>query len=102
MDNPWVYVHYPSLVFNLRKSLYGLKKAPRAWYAKMDSYLLYRGFIICISDPNVYMMRKTYYLLLIVLYVDNLIVIGISSSSIVVVKTALHHMFSMIDMGLLH
>jgi hypothetical protein len=28
------------LVFQLKKSLYGLKQALRAWYAKMDSYLL--------------------------------------------------------------
>jgi hypothetical protein len=29
-----------SLVCRLKKSLYGLKHAPRAWYAKMESYLL--------------------------------------------------------------
>jgi hypothetical protein len=48
------------------------------------------------------MMRKKYSLLLIVLYVDDLLITGSSTSSIVVVKTALHDRFSMTDMGLLH
>ena len=43
-----------SLVCLFKKSLYGLKKAPRAWYAKMDSFLLDTGFSRCHSDPNVY------------------------------------------------
>lgn len=43
-----------SLVFRLKKSLYGLKKAPRAWYAKMDNFLLENGFSRCHSDNTVY------------------------------------------------
>ena len=38
-----------SLVCLLKKSLYGLKRAPRAWYAKMDSFLLDTGFSRCHS-----------------------------------------------------
>jgi hypothetical protein len=102
MEHPEGYVQDPSLVFRLRKSLYGLKQAPRAWYAKMDSYILSRGFLRCISDPNVYIMSNIDLPLLIVLYVNNLIITWISSSSIVVVKTTLHDKFSMIDMGPLH
>jgi hypothetical protein len=41
------YVQDPSLVYRLSKSLYGFKKAPRTWYAKMDCYILSRGFIRC-------------------------------------------------------
>ena len=43
-----------SLVCLLKKSLYGLKQVPRAWYAKMDSFLLDTGFSRCHSSPNVY------------------------------------------------
>ena len=32
------FVSNPSLVCMLKKSLYGIKKAPRAWYAKIDDY----------------------------------------------------------------
>ena len=37
-------IHDPSLVCRMKKSLYSLKQAPRAWYAKMDSFLLSQGF----------------------------------------------------------
>ena len=70
MEQPQGHVQDPSLVCRLNKSLYGLIQAPRAWYAKMYSYLLSQGFIHCKSDPNVYMLRSIDYLLIIVLYVD--------------------------------
>ena len=44
MQKPKGLIHDHSLVCRLNKSLYGLKKAPRAWYAKMDSFLLSQGF----------------------------------------------------------
>ena len=48
------FVHDPSLFCKLKKSLSGLKQDPRAWYAKMDIFLLSQGFedenmiLICI------------------------------------------------------
>jgi hypothetical protein len=40
MEQPQGFMQDSSLVCRLKKSLYGLKQAQRAWYAKMDSYLL--------------------------------------------------------------
>ena len=55
MEQPPRYVqNNSSLVCLLKKSLYGLKQALRAWYAKMDSFLLDTGFSRCHSDANVY------------------------------------------------
>jgi hypothetical protein len=90
------------LVYRLKKSLYRLKQALRAWYAKIDSYLLSHNFVHCKSDPNVYMLKMTDSLLLLVLYVDDLLIIGCSNSAIVGVKRILHDRFFMIDMGPLH
>jgi hypothetical protein len=89
MEQPEVFVHDSSLVCRLKKSLYGLKQTLRAWYAKMDSYLLSQNFVCC-SEPNVYMLRMTDSLLLLVLYVDDLLITGCSTSVIVVVKRILH------------
>jgi hypothetical protein len=63
-----------SLVCRLKKSLYGLKKTPRAWYAKMDAYLLSQHFFRCKSDPNMYMLITSDSLLILVLYVDDLLI----------------------------
>eukprot|EP00253_Pinus_taeda_P028727 PITA_28727 len=62
-----------SLVCRLKKSLYGLKKAPQAWYAKMDSFLLYIGFSRCHSDNTVYTKKVDKSLIILVLYVNDLI-----------------------------
>jgi hypothetical protein len=32
------------LVCGLKKSLYGLKKSPRMWYQKFDTYMIGLGF----------------------------------------------------------
>jgi histone deacetylase 1/2 len=68
----------------------------------MDSYLLSQNFIHCKSDSNVYMLRNFDSMLIIVLYVDDPLIIGSSVSIIATVKTSLHDMLSIIDMGLLH
>jgi hypothetical protein len=102
MEHPQVFMKDSSFVCRLKKSLYGLNKAPRAWYAKMDSYLFSQNFVCCKSDPNVYMRRTIDSILLLVLYVDDLMIVGCSTSMIVAVKRILHDMFLMMNMDLLH
>jgi len=70
------FVSNPSLVCRLKKSLYGLKQTPRAWYAKIDGFLLSLSFVQCKSDPNVYLKLIHGYLMIIVLYVDDLLITG--------------------------
>jgi hypothetical protein len=69
MEQPQGFMQDSSLVYRLKKPIYDLKQALRAWYAKMDSYLLSHKFVHCKSDPNVYMLRMTDSLLLLVMYV---------------------------------
>lgn len=102
MEQPYGFIQDSSLVCRLKKSLYDLKQAPRAWHEKMDSFLLSQNFERCKSDPNVYMLRTHDSLLILVLYVDDLLITGSSASNIVAVKRALHDRFLMTDMGPLH
>ena len=37
-------------VLKLRKAIYGLRQAPRAWYSKLDGTLMSMGFIRSIND----------------------------------------------------
>ena len=68
----------------------------------MDSYLLSQNFVHCKSYPNVHMLRTTDSLLLLVMYVNDLMITGCSTSTIVVVRMILHDRFLIMDMGLLH
>ena len=49
------FVSNPSLVCRLKKSLYGIKQAPRAWYATIDGFLLSLSFVRCKYDTNIYL-----------------------------------------------
>ena len=89
------------MVFKLKKSLYRVKEAPREWYSKMDAFLLSQNFQRCKYDPNVYIQKYDGHFLIIVLYVDDLLITGSTSTSISFIKTALHDAFEMSDLGLL-
>eukprot|EP00253_Pinus_taeda_P016602 PITA_16602 len=74
MEQPTSFIQIDyNLVRWLKKSLYGLKQASRAWYAKMDSFLLEIGFSRCHFDNTVYTKKVGKSLIILVLYVDDLI-----------------------------
>eukprot|EP00253_Pinus_taeda_P034810 PITA_34810 len=102
MEQPLGFIQDSSLVCKLKKSLYGLKQALRAWYAKMDSFILSQNFERCKSDPNVYMLRTHDSILILVLYVDDLLITSNFASTIAAVKRTLHDRFLVMDMGPLH
>ena len=101
MWHPEDFIHYPSLVCRLKKSLYGLKQALWAWYAKMDNFLLSLGFERCKYDPNVYLQNVSDLLQVIVLYVDDILITGSCIDDIGSIKSSLHTEFSVTDLGLL-
>jgi hypothetical protein len=103
MEQPPGYVQNDSnLVCCLKKSLLGLKQTPRAWYAKMDSFILDTSFSKCHYDPNVYTKKVGSHLILHVLYVDDLILIGSDPKFLTRVKSILNKKFEMTDLGSLH
>ena len=61
-----------SHVCRLKKALYGLKQAPKAWYERIDSYLMKLGFTRSNVDSNLYFKVDREKPLILVLYVDNL------------------------------
>eukprot|EP00253_Pinus_taeda_P034896 PITA_34896 len=91
-----------SLVCQLKKSLNGLKQAPRDWYAKMDNFLLDTGFSRCHFDNIVYTKKVGKSLIFLVLYVDDLILTSSDPNLINHVKYNLKKKFEMTDLGHLH
>eukprot|EP00253_Pinus_taeda_P024251 PITA_24251 len=65
-----------SHVCQLKRDLYTLKQAPRAWYTRIDSYFIGLGFTKSEVDANLYHIMVEGKPLIIVLYVDDLILTG--------------------------
>nr|GEX68983.1 retrovirus-related Pol polyprotein from transposon TNT 1-94 [Tanacetum cinerariifolium] len=49
--------NHPSHVYKLNKALYGLKRAPRAWYDKLSKFLLETHFYKGTIDPTLFIRR---------------------------------------------
>jgi hypothetical protein len=88
-------------VCRLKKTLYGLKKAPRAWYARIDGYLMSLGFNKSVVDPNLYYKIVNGESLILVLYVDDLFLTG-TKSLIAECKYVLASEFEMKDLAMMH
>ena len=101
MHYPEAFMTNPSLVCRLKKSMYGLKQVPRAWYANIDGFFLSLNYCRCKYDPNLYLKMFHGYLIIIVLYVDELLIIGNSKKEISSLKDAMNYAFSTTDLGLL-
>lgn len=67
-------------VYLLRKALYGLRQAPRAWYSKMDEHLLGLGFKKSLSESTLYVKKLVSDLVVVSLYVDDMLVTGSNSA----------------------
>jgi hypothetical protein len=59
----------------LKKELYGLKKTPRAWYGRIDNFLMSLGFTKSKEDSNLYFKVVDGGLVILLLYVDDLFLI---------------------------
>ena len=64
------------LVYNLKKSLYGLKQSPRMWYQKFDTYTQGLGFVRSKANHCVYYKQVGEHFIHVVLYVDDMLFVG--------------------------
>ena len=88
-------------VCRLKKALYGLKHAPRAWYGRIDGFLVRLGFTKSDVDSNLYYKVVEGDTLILVLYVDDLFLIG-PDRLVTWCKKQLSLEFEMKDLGLMH
>ncbi|CAM8934959.1 unnamed protein product [Rhodiola kirilowii] len=89
-------------VYKLNKALYRLKQAPRAWYARSDTYMLENVFQKCPYEQALYIITNTEGQMLIVcLYVDVLIFTRSSEEMVIGFREAMACQFEMTDIGLM-
>jgi hypothetical protein len=80
-------------VYRLKKAQNELKQTPRAWYKKMDGFLISLGFNKSVVGPNIY-----YY----IVSDETLILVTYSGSLVVGYKQALTSDFEMKDIDMMH
>ncbi|WVZ48612.1 hypothetical protein U9M48_000033 [Paspalum notatum var. saurae] len=73
---------FPDRVYKLRKALYGPKQAPRAWYARLKSFLLKSGFVMGSVDKTLFLLSRGGDTTIVRIYVDD-IIFGGSSHALV-------------------
>jgi len=74
---------------------------PRAWYSRIDSYLLENEFEKCEGEPTIYIKEKDGKILIVMLYVDDVIFTGNDDYLIENFKSVVNEEFEMTDIGLL-
>ena len=87
-------------VCRLNRAVYGLKRAPRAWYSRIDIYRHEMGFQWSEANHNLYFLTREVPLIL-VLYVDDLFLTG-DERLIGDCKSKLAMEFETKDLGLMH
>ena len=80
-------------VCRLRKSLYGLKQSPRAWFGKFSEVIEKFGMQKSKFDHSVFCRNSQAGIILFVVYVDDIIITGNDMTSISSLKSFLHGQF---------
>lgn len=91
--------HFPNYVCRLKKALYGLRQAPRAWFTKLKDFLHQHDFQGCYSDSSLFVRSTNSSLTYILVYVDDIIITGNDSSFITSFIHVLNQSFSLKDLG---
>jgi Reverse transcriptase (RNA-dependent DNA polymerase) len=89
----------PSLVCRLKKTIYGLKQSPRAWYANLSFSLLKNNFIKSTADSSMFIKHSQNTTIIVLVYVDDIIITGNDNEEIKRVKKCLKDEFDIKDLG---
>lgn len=93
---------HPDHVCHLYKDLYGLKQTSQAWYLKFNTYIQQMGFIWCPYNQSLCYRTQGSNILLLLIYVDDILLTGSSSSHIFKFIAHLSTTFHMKDLGDIH
>ncbi|GJW35461.1 retrovirus-related pol polyprotein from transposon TNT 1-94 [Tanacetum coccineum] len=63
----------PDHVYKLKKALYGLKEAPKAWYDRLRAFLIKHEYKIRMVDNTLFTKKKSLNLIIVQIYIDDII-----------------------------
>ncbi|CAL8993466.1 unnamed protein product, partial [Prunus brigantina] len=87
------------MVCKLRKSLYGLKQSPRAWFGRFAASMRKSGYVQSNSDHTLFLKRRKGRLTALIIYVDDVIVTGDDQAEIQSLQKYLASEFEMKSLG---
>nr|GEV00723.1 copia protein [Tanacetum cinerariifolium] len=106
--NETIYMHqpmgfrdssYPNHVCLLKKLLYGLKQASRAWYQRFAEFVSTIGFVDIKCDYSLFIYRRGRDVAYLLLYVDDIILTTSTTSLRKSLMACLSYEFAMKDLG---
>ncbi|KAJ9542010.1 LOW QUALITY PROTEIN: hypothetical protein OSB04_028516 [Centaurea solstitialis] len=83
----------------LKKSLYGLKQSPRAWFGRFTLAMKNYGFKQSNSDHTLFLKQRDNLITCLIIYVDDMIITGNDKEEITKLKKSLFTEFEMKDLG---
>lgn len=87
-------------VYRLKKALYVLRQAPRAWYSGIETYFKKEGFKKCGHEHTLFIKGdRTSELLIVSLYVDDLIFAGSNETIVEGFRRSMKEEFDMKGLG---
>jgi hypothetical protein len=89
----------PHKVCHLKKTLYGLRQAPRQWHLKLVEILTKMGAQASDSDPGLYIHATQSATVLLLIWVDDILLASASLAAISNAKKALMSAFDARDLG---
>jgi len=93
---------YSKHVCKLHKALYGLKQVPRAWFDRFSIFLLKYGFFCSLADLSLFIFHSNLGTLILLLYVDDILLTGSSTTLVSFFIQLLSIKFTMKDLGHIH
>uniref|UniRef100_A0A1J3FNB4 Putative mitochondrial protein n=1 Tax=Noccaea caerulescens TaxID=107243 RepID=A0A1J3FNB4_NOCCA len=92
----------PDHVCLLKKSMYGLKQSPRAWYQRFAQFATKLGFTNSKCDTSLFILHRGSDFAYLLLYVDDIILTASSNTLLRFIISSLKSEFPMSDLGYLH
>ena len=92
----------PNKVCKLKKSLYGLKQSPRAWFERFGSVVKRCGYYQSQADHNMfYKHNRQGKVAILIVYVDDIVLTGDDNEELERLKKRLAAEFEIKDLGML-
>ena len=103
MEQPLEFVAQGEIgkVYRLRKSLYGLKQSPHAWFGEFSHTIGTFGMQKSKSNHFVFYKNSNSGIILLIVHVDDIVITGSDSKGILSLKSFIHSQFHTKDLGML-